>query len=116
MKSYQDINVHNINSLPRSLKLPLGCNRSNFRYTGWGWHNFDSGIECIRGVVENRLSDLASCATQEEDEDTAVVVIVFMFFEFNVDIDGVVKLFTNRLSNERMIMIDKRGEFAISVM
>jgi len=54
------------------------------------------------------LSDLASCATQ----DTAVVV-VFMFFEFNVDIDGVVKLFANRLSNERMI--DKRKNFAISV-
>jgi len=64
------------------------------------------------------LSDLASCATQEEeDEDTAVVVVVvFMFFEFNVDIDGVVKLFTNRLSNERMIMIDKRKNFAISVL
>ena len=61
------------------------------------------------------MSDLASCATQEEEEDTAVVV-VFMFFEFIVDIDGVVKLFTNRLSNERMIMIDKRGNFAISVM
>ena len=62
------------------------------------------------------MSDLASCATQEEEEDTAVVV-VFMFFEFNVDIDGVVKLFTNRLSNdERMIMIDKRKNFAISVM
>lgn len=54
------------------------------------------------------MSDLASCATQ----DTAVVV-VFMFFEFNVDIDGVVKLFANRLSNERMI--DKRKNFAISV-
>ena len=60
------------------------------------------------------MSDLASCATQEED--TAVVVVVFMFFEFNVDIDGVVKLFTKRLSNERMIMIDKRKNFAISVM
>ena len=60
------------------------------------------------------MSDLASCATQEEEEDTAVVV-VFMFFGF-IDIDGVVKLFTNRLSNERMIVIDKRKNFAISVM
>ena len=61
------------------------------------------------------MSDLASCATQEEDT-AVVVVVVFVFFEFNVDIDGVVKLFTKRLSNERMIMIDKRKNFAISVM
>ena len=62
------------------------------------------------------MSDLASCATQEEEEEDTAVVVVFMFFEFNVDIDGVVKLFTNRLSNERMIVIDKRKNFAISVM
>jgi hypothetical protein len=59
------------------------------------------------------LSDRASCATQE-DKVTAVVVL-FMFSDFFiVDIDGGVKLFTNRLSNERMIIIDKK-KFAISV-
>ena len=40
------------------------------------------------------MSDLASCATQEEEDTAVVVVVVFMLVEFNVDIGGVVKLFT----------------------